>query len=76
LFRLGRGHAEEEGVAGTLLDGSLRDVWPVLLAVYVFNAFFVVMNYQFVNTLIFTLAGVLAAQNRRVLDAATVRRAW
>jgi hypothetical protein len=48
----------------------------VLLAVYVFNAFFVAMNYQFVNALIFTLAGVLAAQNRRVLDAAAVRRAW
>jgi len=37
----------------------------VLLLVYLTNACFVVMNYQFVNGLLFTLAGVLAAQNQR-----------
>ena len=30
-----------------------------------FNGSFVVMNYQFVNGLMFTIAGILAAQNRR-----------
>jgi hypothetical protein len=39
------------------------------LGVYLLNASFVVMNYQFVNGLLFTLAGLLAAQNRR--DAET-----
>jgi hypothetical protein len=33
--------------------------------VYLVNASFVVMSYQFVNGLLFTIAGMLAAQNRR-----------
>jgi len=33
--------------------------------VFILNASFVVMNYQFVSGLLFTLAGILAAQNRR-----------
>ncbi len=37
-----------------------------MIGVYLFNASFVVMNYQFVNGLLFTLAGILAVQNRRV----------
>jgi len=32
------------------------------------NATFVVMNYQFVNGLLFTMAGMLSAQNRRELE--------
>jgi hypothetical protein len=40
-------------------------LWPILLAVYWVNAALVVMNYQFVNGLLFTLAGMLAAQQRR-----------
>ena len=40
-------------------------MWPVLLGVYFVNAFVVVMNYQFVNGLLFVLAGMLAAQQRR-----------
>ncbi|HLB86577.1 MAG TPA: hypothetical protein VJK29_02890 [Terriglobales bacterium] len=51
--------------AGTFLDEQFRSLWPVLVAVYLLNASFVVMNYQFVNGLLFTLAGMLAAQNRR-----------
>jgi putative inorganic carbon (HCO3(-)) transporter len=50
--------------AGTFLDEGFRFLWPVLVAVYLVNASFVVMNYQFVNGLLFTLAGLLAAQNR------------
>ena len=38
-----------------------RSCW----AVYWVNAALVVMNYQFVNGLLFTLAGMLAAQQRR-----------
>ncbi len=45
-------------------DKEFRKMWPILLGVYLLNGTFVVMNYQFVNGLLFTLAGVLAAQNR------------
>lgn len=55
LFRLAwRGVAGESGPAA-----SLRKVWPILLMVYLFNAFFVDMEYQFVIGLMFTLAGML-----------------
>ena len=40
---------------------SLRKVWPILLSVYLFNAFFVDMAYQFVIGLLFTVAGMLCA---------------
>lgn len=56
LFRLGRKRA---GDASSV--ASLRRLWPLLLGVYLVNAMFVVMNYQFVNGLLFTFAGVLAA---------------
>ncbi len=66
LFRLGRNQQSRTPSAeGTFLDEQFRSLWPVLLAVYLFNGCFVVMNYQFVNGLLFTIAGVLAAQNRQ-----------
>lgn len=40
---------------------ALRKVWPILLSVYLFNAFFVDMAYQFVIGLVFTVAGMLCA---------------
>lgn len=40
---------------------SLRKVWPILLAAYLFNAFFVDMAYPFVLGLLFTVAGLLCA---------------
>jgi|HubBroStandDraft_1064217.scaffolds.fasta_scaffold03931_3 O-antigen ligase len=45
---------------------SLRKVWPVLLSVYLFNAFFVDMAYQFVIGLVFTVAGMLCASEESV----------
>ncbi|HZQ68279.1 MAG TPA: O-antigen ligase family protein [Terriglobales bacterium] len=45
-------------------DLSFRAIWPLMLVVYFVNASFVGMNYQFVNVLLFTVAGLLAAQNR------------
>jgi O-antigen ligase len=45
---------------------SLRKVWPVLLSVYLFNAFFVDMAYQFVIGLLFTVAGILCASEESV----------
>jgi putative inorganic carbon (HCO3(-)) transporter len=49
----------------SFLDRDFHHLWPILLAVYWVNAAMVVMSYQFVNGLLFTLAGMLAAQNRR-----------
>jgi O-antigen ligase len=64
VLRLGRSlvpRAEREG----LLNQRFHAMWPVLLGVYWVNAAVVVMNYQFVNGLLFTMAGMLAAQRRR-----------
>ncbi len=57
LFRLSwHGPPGESGPVA-----SLRKVWPILLSVYLFNAFFVDMAYQFVTGLVFTVAGMLCA---------------
>jgi O-antigen ligase len=64
IWRLGRGlvpRAERDG----LLNQHFHAMWPVLLGIYWANAAVVVMNYQFVNGLLFTMAGMLAAQRRR-----------
>jgi|SRR5579862_155055 len=64
MFRLSRGAipaAEEEG----FLNLQFHRLWPIILAVYWVNAGLVVMSYQFVNALLFTMAGMLAAQRRR-----------
>ena len=68
LFRAGRisqrpGKGSDERWDNTLAGDGLRKLWPVLVCVYLFNACFVVMNYQFVNALVFTLAGILAARH-------------
>jgi hypothetical protein len=59
LFRLGKRGAQD---SETVL-ASIHSVWPVLLGVYFVNAMFVVMSYQFVNGLLFTCAGILAAHS-------------
>ena len=65
LFRLAR--PAKTGFQGPphFLDSGFRKLWPVILGVYLVNASAVVMNYQFVNGLLFTLAGIMAAQARR-----------
>ena len=49
----------------SFLDREFHRIWPVILIVYWVNAALVVMSYQFVNGLLFTLAGMLAGQRRR-----------
>ena len=64
ILRLGRGlvpRAERDG----FLNQQFHGMWPVLLGIYWVNAALVVMNYQFVNGLLFAMAGMLAAQRRR-----------
>ena len=65
LFRVGRRTKHREPGDPHFLDTKFRSLWPVLVVVYLLNASFVVMNYQFVNGLLFTLAGILAVQDRR-----------
>src|SRR5437868_4701098 len=65
LVRLGR-HAGSTSLHGQFLDRGFQSIWVVFVLVYLINASFVVMNYQFVNGLLFTFAGMLAAQNRRL----------
>ena len=60
LFRIGRrGCADDPAEIA-----ALRQAWPVLLAVYLINAFFVDMTYQFVIGLLFTIAGMLCAREK------------
>ena len=74
LFRLGRARLMPEKPTTVYFsdtdfpDVAFRKIWPILLGVYLMNASFVVMNYQFVNGLLFTVAGMLAAQNRRAFE--------
>jgi O-antigen ligase len=63
LFRLAKRPASKFSNGTHFLDGQFRRLWPVILVVYLVNASAVVMNYQFVNGFLFTLAGILAAQN-------------
>jgi len=64
LWKLRRGRIpvrEERG----FLNADFHRLWPVLLFVYWINASVVVMSYQFVNGLLYMMAGMLAAQRRR-----------
>ena len=61
--------AERDG----LLNQQFHAMWPVLLGIYWVNAALVVMNYQFVNGLLFTMAGMLAAQRRRAASESRAR---
>jgi O-antigen ligase len=64
IFRLG-GSPVPRAERGGWLNAQFHAMWPVLLGVYWVNAAVVVMNYQFVNGILFTMAGMLAAQRRR-----------
>jgi putative inorganic carbon (HCO3(-)) transporter len=64
MWRLGRGAIPTREKDG-FLDHQFHQMWPILLGVYWANAAMVVMSYQFVNGLLFTMAGMLAAQRRR-----------
>jgi len=66
IWRLGRGPVPQTERNG-LLNQQFHAMWPVFLGIYLVNASVVVMNYQFVNGLLFTVAGMLAAQRRRAM---------
>jgi putative inorganic carbon (HCO3(-)) transporter len=62
LLRLGQRMTKAER------DPVFGRVWPILLVVYFLNASFVVINYQFVNALLFTIGGILAGQGASPSD--------
>ncbi len=64
LLRLAKGRIPLVETGG-FLGAEFHRLWPILLGVFWVNASMVVMSYQFVNGLLFTLAGMLAAQRRR-----------
>ena len=64
IWRVGRGSIPQ-GESNVFLDRHFHSLWPLFLGVYWINAALVVMNYQFVNGLLFTMAGMLAAQHRK-----------
>jgi len=59
LFRLARAGCGDGAKGGAV--SNLRRAWPILLGVFLINACFVDMVYQFVNGLLFTVAGMLCA---------------
>ena len=63
LFRLSRKPSDFVPDDSHFLDAHFRQLWPFVLAVYLLNASAVVMNYQFVNGFVFTLAGIMSAQD-------------
>jgi O-antigen ligase len=67
LFKLGRCETSRPQSEEGTPQWPSRTLWTLLLGVYCVNACFVVMNYQFVNGLLFTWAGILARQ--RNVDA-------
>ena len=62
LFRLRKSTGMAHEFGGPFSNSHFRKLWPLLLGVYLLNASAVVLNYQFVNALLFTIAGILAAQ--------------
>ncbi len=69
LLKLGHGRNQLRfHPDSSFLDQEFRTLWPLLLGVYLLNGTFVVMNYQFVNGFLFSVAGLLAAQNRRAAN--------
>jgi hypothetical protein len=62
LFRLAKRDAGSAEIDGAFSNPHFRRLWPLLVGVYLLNASAVVMNYQFVNAILFTIAGILATQ--------------
>lgn len=62
FFRLGRRRKLSAAARGSPFGPDFGVMWRVMLCVYLLNASVVVMNYQFLNGYMFTIAGILAAR--------------
>ena len=65
LFRLGSRTKLSAAARGSPFGPDFGVMWRVMLCVYLLNASVVVMNYQFLNGYMFTIAGILAARQRQ-----------
>ncbi len=75
LWRLGRRLPDGPGlVAHAGLTKEFRLTWHAILVVYIINGMFVIMNYVFINALLFSVAGMICAQEAQS-DAAVASRA-
>jgi O-antigen ligase len=68
LFGLGRVRSSRNE-KNIFMGEGFRRLWPILLGVYFVNGFFVVMNYQFVNGFLYTLAGMLSYSREKEMAA-------
>lgn len=55
-----------------LIDAKFVLLWRIFLGVYLINGMFAVMNYQFINALIFTVAGIVSAAETRIAERARI----
>jgi O-antigen ligase len=63
LFRLGASATSDREPQAPFLGSDFGFSWRLALCAYLLNASAVVMNYQFLNGFLFTIAGILAAQH-------------
>lgn len=64
LFRLGSGANFRQTALACPFGAGFGLMWRIMLCVYLLNASVVVMSYQFLNGYMFTIAGILAAQQK------------
>ncbi|HZQ19718.1 MAG TPA: O-antigen ligase family protein [Terriglobales bacterium] len=76
LFRLRNYCRELPEIDTPFCNAHFRALWPLLLLVYLANAIAVVMNYQFVNAILFTIAGILAANSSNPAKLENLQRSW
>jgi O-antigen ligase len=55
--------------SSSLVDREFLPYWYGILVVYIINGMFVVMNYAFINALLFTLGGIVAISSSRMTQA-------
>jgi hypothetical protein len=73
LFRLSKSFGQN---TDRFADRAFRAMWPLMIVTYLLNASAVVMNYQFVNGLLFTFAGILAAADPRKAESRAETYPW
>lgn len=65
FLRLGKKNRHAARAQGSFLDPQFRPFWILIVCVYLLNACVVVMSYQFLNSYIFTIAGIMSARQER-----------
>jgi len=64
LFRVGNRANFPQATREYPFGAGFGLMWRIMLCVYLLNASVVVMNYQFLNGYMFTIAGILASQQK------------